>query len=248
MITKTTFIADIDRIDYAEFMTNEELWMLFRKILQHENWVEEIELPLDFRFVREKIRKKLDEHTEKWLNKIEDTHQKRSEAWKKHKGNQYTKWDEKRNSSDKAQKNTVEQMGQNGTNGTMSDIHTLYTSSKKEEKKKRKEEMLESFRKDDRLTPYMDEEDVCKWWDYKEWTKKPYKDTKSFITMLVTIKNVIAKYWWVPKSDRNRRNRFSFMVMTAIDKQREWLDWYDSMETKYQVAKDDLYPNPKQNE
>lgn len=185
------------------------------------------------------------------LGRSKEISEKRSEAWKNHTGNQYTKWDEKRNSSDKAQKKTVEQMEQMeqvGTNGTNIYTHTISSSSKKEEKKKRKEEMLEAFRKDDRLTPYMSEEDVCKWWDYKEWTKKSYKDVGTFIKMLVMVKNVIAKYWWIPKSDRNRRNRFSFMVMTAIDKQREWLDWYDYMEPKYQAAKDDLYPNQKQNE
>lgn len=41
--------------------------------------------------------------------------QKRSEAWKKHTWNQYTMKDNRR----KAQKNTVEQMEQNGTNGTV---------------------------------------------------------------------------------------------------------------------------------
>lgn len=245
MITKTTFIADIDRIDYAESMTNEELWMLFRKILQHENWLEEIDLPLEFKFVREKIRKKLDENTEKWINKIEDTRRKRSEAWKNHTWNQYTKWDVKW----KAQKNTVEQMeqnGTNGTNGTMSDIHTYLTSSKKEEKKKRKEEMLVAFRNDDRLTPYMEENDVSRRLDQKELIKKPYQDVKSFITSMVKVKNNIAS--WKPKSDQNRRNRFSFLVDTAIDKKREWLKRYDSMEQEFLDSKDDLYPTPKQNE
>lgn len=104
-------------------------------------------------------------------------------------------------------------------NGTLSDnTNTIYssntTSSKKEEKKKRKEEMLEAFRNDPRLTPYMEECEVRRWLDYREEIKKPYQDVKSFITAMVKVKNNIAK--GKPKSDQNRRNRFSFLVSTAI--------------------------------
>lgn len=253
MISRTTFIGYLDRIDYADSMSNEELWMLFRKILQHENQVEEIDLPLEFRFVRIKIQKKLDENTEKRKTKVEDVREKRSNAWKSHYWNQYTRQNDKRYSQKQAKKTSMEQMeqnGTNGTNGTISEcIHNISSSSsKKEEKNIRKEEMLEAFRNDERLTPYMDEEYVCKWWDFKEWTKKPYKNIDSFITMLVKMKNKIKNYWGMPKSDRNRRNRFKFMVDTAIEKQREGLDWYDFMEPQYESSKDDLYPNPKQNE
>lgn len=61
-------------------------------------------------------------------------------------------------------------MEQNGTNGTHLIMYNnnILSSSKKEEKKRRKEEMLEAFRKDERLTPYMNEEDVVRWWEYKE--------------------------------------------------------------------------------
>ena len=48
------------------------------------------------------------------LEKNKTLKQKRSEAWKQHTWNQYTKWDTKR----KAQNNAVEQMEQDGTNGT----------------------------------------------------------------------------------------------------------------------------------
>ena len=43
--------------------------MLFRKILQHENGEREIDLPLEYKFAREKIRKQLDQNTEKWIDK-----------------------------------------------------------------------------------------------------------------------------------------------------------------------------------
>lgn len=249
MANRTKFIGYLDWIDYAESMNDEELWKLFRKILQHENWVEEIELPLEFKFAWEKIKKSLDTNSDKREEKIEN-----SSKWgKNHKWNQYTKWDDKRNSNNKAQKNTVEVMGVNGSVGSewnISDIykHNTITSSKKEERNRKKEEMLEAFRNDGRLTPYMDEADVVKWLDYKEWRKEPYKDIDSFITALVRAKNNIAKYWWKPKSDRNRRNRFNYEVKRIIEGNWSWLKWYDSFEQDYLDSKDDLYPNPKQNE
>lgn len=192
------------------------------------------------------------------LNRSKEISEERRKAWKNHTWNQYTKWDEKRKDNSEAQTNGVEQMEQmeqDGTNGTNQNSNSLSTSStsskrieKKKEKEKRKEEMLERFRKDDRLTPYMDEDYVVKRWDFKEGTKKPYKDVDSFITMLVARMNKIKKYWWKPKSDMNRRNRFKFMVDRAIGKQWDWIDWYDSMEQEYEDSKDDLYPNPVQNE
>ena len=132
-------------------------------------------------------------------------------------------------------------------------IYSLYTntSSRKEEKNIRKEErekMLEEFRKDERLVKFMEEADVIRWWEYKQASKKPYKDIKAFITALVKIKNIIKDYGWMPKADRNRRNRFNFAVNEAIEKGWEWLNWYDSMEQVYESSKNDLYPNPKQNE
>lgn len=254
-MAKKTFICYLDRIDYAESMSDKELWMLFRKILQHENEKEEIILPLEYKFAREKIRKQLDQNTQKRIDKSK----KRSEAWKKwwsnHVWNQYTTGDEKRKANDKAQKKPVEAMETMEANGSMTDTKTYNNSfnksSKKEERNIKKEEMekmLESFRKDERLVRFMNEEDVIRWWEYKQSSKKPYKDISSFITALVKIKNVIKDYWWMPKADRNRRNRFNFAVNEAIERKREWLNWYDSMEQVYESSKNDLYPNPKQNE
>jgi hypothetical protein len=54
--------------------------------------------------------------------------------------------------------------------------------------------MLETFRKDERLVRFMNEEDVIRWWDHKQASKKPYKDIGSFITALVKIKNIIKDY------------------------------------------------------
>lgn len=253
MATKTTFIWYYDRIDYADAMTDAELWMLFRKILLHVNDEEEIDLPLELKIVWEWIRKKLDDQKEKWENKVETIKQQNSEKWKNHTWNQYTRQRQKRNQQEQAQEHSMEQTeqnGTNGTNGTMSwytnNISSFTTSSKKEEKNKRKEEMLEAFRNDPRLTPYMEESEVRRWLDYREEIKKPYQDVKSFITAMVKVKNNIAK--GKPKSDQNRRNRFSFLVSTAIWEKWEWLRWYDSVEQDYLDSKDDLYPTPKQNE
>ena len=132
-------------------------------------------------------------------------------------------------------------------------IYSIYTntSKKKEERNIKKEEMekmLEVFRKDERLVRFMEEADVIRWWEHKQASKKPYKDTDSFIKALVKIKNIIKDYWWMPKADRNRRNRFNFAVNEAIERWWEWLNWYDSMEQVYESSKNDLYPNPKQNE
>ena len=52
------------------------------------------------------------------LDKSKSLKQKRSDAWKQHTWNQYTKWDSKRKATQQAQKTSVEQMEQVGTNGT----------------------------------------------------------------------------------------------------------------------------------
>jgi hypothetical protein len=52
--------------------------------------------------------------------------------------------------------------------------------------------MLEAFRHDSRLTPYMEVDDVSRRLDQKELIKKPYQDVKSFITSMIKVKNNIA--------------------------------------------------------
>ncbi len=180
------------------------------------------------------------------LNKSVEISKKRSEAWKLWWASQWNSnavktWgnDTKQAKTNKDEQNQTKQANQTS-------ISISLTSSKEEEKNKRKEEMLEAFRKDTRLTPYMEEDDVSRRLDQKELIKKPYQDVKSFITSMIKVKNNIAS--WKPKSDQNRRNRFSFLVDTAIDKKREWLKRYDNMEQEFLDSKDDLFPTPKQNE
>ena len=242
MATRTTFIWYLDRLDYAKSMSNEELWMLFRKILQHENQIEEIDLPLEFKFTRLKIQTKLDENLGKWNKKVKA----RSEAWKNHVGNQYTRGDKKRNGNDKAQKKIVEQMEQMEQNGTISwyNTNTISSSMKKEERNKKKEEMLEAYRMHPKINTTYKEEDVEMWLDYKIDRKQPYKNARSFCTYLVSVKKEIS--FWQVRLDLDKR--FSYAVDIAIATGRDGIHWYDRMERNYLMAKKDLYPNPKQNE
>lgn len=115
--------------------------------------------------------------------KYEDTRKKRSEAGKKHKGNQY--------------KNGTsvpfdEQMEQNGTNGTHLICNNTISSSKKEERNIKKEEMLEAYRSNMKINSVYKEEDVEMWLDYKIDKKQPYKNARSFCTYLVSVKKEIS--------------------------------------------------------
>ena len=75
------------------------------------------------------------------LDKSKSLKQKRSDAWKQHTWNQYTQWDSKRKSNQQAQKTSVEQMEQVGTNGTNKNKNknkniNIKEENIKEEKKK----------------------------------------------------------------------------------------------------------------
>ena len=73
------------------------------------------------------------------LDKSKSLKQKRSDAWKSHTWNQYTKWDSKRKATQQAQKTSVEQMEQVGTNGTNKNKNkniNIKEENIKEEKKK----------------------------------------------------------------------------------------------------------------
>lgn len=80
MVKKNTFLGYYDWINYANAMNDEQLGILFRKILQHVNQEEEDELPLELKIVRADIQTKLDVNAEKRNNKVEETRKKRSEA------------------------------------------------------------------------------------------------------------------------------------------------------------------------
>lgn len=107
---KKTFVFYSDRIDYTQEMTDAEKWQFLDLILNYQKWIA-VDPQWWMKFIRSRIKKQLDEDNQKRNEII----QKRSEAWKRHTWNQYTMKDNRR----KAQKNTVEQMEQNGTNGTV---------------------------------------------------------------------------------------------------------------------------------
>lgn len=107
---KKTFVFYSDRIDYTQEMTDAEKWQFLDLILNYQKWIA-VNPQWWMKFIRSRIKKQLDEDNQKRNEII----QKRSEAWKRHTWNQYTMKDNRR----KAQKNTVEQMEQNGTNGTV---------------------------------------------------------------------------------------------------------------------------------
>lgn len=111
-MNKKTFIFYSDRIDYTNEMTNEEKGLFLDTILKYQNWIE-VNVEWALKFVRGRVKKQIDDDN----NKRASVKQKRSEAWKNHTGNQYTQWDNRR----QAQKNNVEQMEHNGTNGTVND-------------------------------------------------------------------------------------------------------------------------------
>ena len=58
-------------------MSNEDLGILFRKILQHENRIEEIEATPELKYVWLKIQKELDENYEKYERICEQNRNKR---------------------------------------------------------------------------------------------------------------------------------------------------------------------------
>ena len=92
---KKTFIFYTDWIDYTEEMTNEEKWILFQAILDHENWKPITNDNIVIRMIFPRIKKQLDEDKKKW----QEEKKKRSEAGKK--------WMKSRWWVDKTNNNTV---------------------------------------------------------------------------------------------------------------------------------------------
>lgn len=241
MASRKTFIWYIDRVDYVEAMTNEELWILFRKILQHVAEIEETELPPEIKIIRAKVKKQLDEDKYKWEAIVES----KSKAWSNHTWNQYTRQREERNRLKEAKKSSMEQMEQNGTNGThLICNNNISSSKKKEERNIKKEEMLEAYRSNVKINSVYKEEDVEMWLDYKIDKKQPYKNARSFCTYLVSVKKEIS--FWQVRLDLDKR--FSYAVDIAIAKGWDWIHWPDWMEKNYLMSKRDLYPTQKQNE
>ena len=118
---KNSFIIYNSFYEPLKNLSNEQLGKLFRAIFDYTidgKVTEDNEILIAFMF----IKNQLDMDNEKY----QDIKQKRSEAGKKHKGNQYTKG------------NKMEQMEQNGTNGSDNDNVNDNDIYKKKNIKKKK--------------------------------------------------------------------------------------------------------------
>ena len=101
---KESFLLYNSFYEPIKYLSDEQLGRLLRAIFNYSSTgeiTEDKEIMIAFMFIKNQI----DLDTKKY----EDIKKKRSEAGKKHKGNQYTKW------------NKMEQMNQNGTNGSDND-------------------------------------------------------------------------------------------------------------------------------
>lgn len=101
---KESFLLYNSFYEPIKYLSDEQLGRLFRAIFNYSSTgkiTEDKEILVAFMFIKNQL--DLD------AKKYEDIKKKRSQAGKKHKGNQYTKW------------NKMEQMNQNGTNGSVND-------------------------------------------------------------------------------------------------------------------------------
>lgn len=197
---KNSFIAYNDRIDYMDDMPMEQRGILFTAILNYTNWLEVWDL-WEVKYVWNKIRKEIDANTEKY----EDVCNKRSEAWKKHSWNQYTQWD----SSWKAQKKAVEQMEQNGTNGTDSDSDSEYDNNTENNKLSPKGDNSEA-------ETFWKAEINNLIWELKEQCNKlgiayEKKDERNFAKHILTAKD----YWEFADKIWQDRVQFAKNIITA---------------------------------
>lgn len=146
------------------------------------------------------------------LEKNKSIKQKRSEAWKLHTWNQYTKWDEKRKDNSKAQTNTVEQMEQPGTNGT---------NKNKKENKNIKENIKEKklFLENVYMTEEQYNKIVEEYWraltedyinrlnNYIGQNKKWAKYTNHYLTILT----------WMRKAKEKKKEKKADSIQTNLD-------------------------------
>jgi len=133
------------------------------------------------------------------LNKSKKISYLRSKAWEQHEWNQYTQWDEKRKPNDKAQKNPMEQMEQNGTNGTKQFYSLSYSNSTIDVTKKK-------------YLEYVYLEDI----EYKklvEWYGKNVVDE-----MIEKLNNRI---WENPKEKKRQKKSHYFTILNWFN--RDWV-------------------------
>lgn len=211
---KRTFIGYKDRIDYTEEMSFEEMWKLFNAILCYQNWKEIWEL-WNVKFVWSRIKKEFEADTEKYEKICEAN----SEKWKKHKWNQYTQGDV----NWKAQKNTVEQMEQNGTNGTHSDSDSEYSKEICVNKLTHKESLWEDNKLEER------KEKSC---EKKKRKKVEYTEDYE------NIWKIYPQNWWTKEKifklwlgyDEDRKEKLLFWAKTVRLHKMTWWKYVQRMD------------------
>ena len=107
-MAKNSFILYYDQKEVVDELTDEQAGKLFKAIYEY-NVEKKIKLTGALKLVFIPFKTAFDRNDEKW----EETAEQRSEAGKKHKGNQYTRRKQK-------EMEQMEQAFQNGTNGTVS--------------------------------------------------------------------------------------------------------------------------------
>ena len=231
-------------------MSNEDLGILFRKILQHENRIEEIEATPELKYVWLKIQKELDENYEKYERICEQNRNKRK--WSK--WNQYTTWDNKRNNNSELNKTRLEQQLSTDNNSQQQSLD-YDSSSKEEERKNIKKEREEKLSPTQLVKAYESNELLVKMiWDsdtvklraeYKQRKKnRAYKTIKWFIQWLLECVNTVR--FWEPRWDTAKR--FEYAINQAEEHERKSLVWNEITENKYQNYKKTLALTQRQNE
>lgn len=122
-----------------------------------------------------------------------------------------------------------------------------YINNKQEKKSKKEktdapsiDELVEAYRNDDRINTLFLEEDLIDWLMFKRWRKEYYATTKSFITQMVVVKNMITN--WKPQLDIPKR--FNFAVNYAISYWWKWIHRDEGTEKQYLASKKNLFKTP----
>lgn len=121
---KKSFVLFLDLKETIDSLSDSQAGKLFKGIFHYQK-TGEVNLKGTLKTLFLNIKNTLDRNDQKW----EDIKKKRSEAGKKHTGNQYTR-------------QKMEQMEQNGTNGTVSvseNVNVNVSVSEKEKKKEKKD-------------------------------------------------------------------------------------------------------------
>lgn len=239
---KKTFIGYLDRIDYTEEMSLEEIWTLFKAILDYQNWQEIWDL-WNLKFVWSKIKKEMDADNDKRNETVE----KRRQAWKKWGENKAKNWN---NSKIANASNSKQEMADSDS---VSDSVSLKEEEDKSSSKKDSiptvADLVWAYESNEILKAQIwDSSVVRKRATYKQKKKnRAYKTIDWFVQQLLVMVNKVRN--WQPRWDV--KLRLQFAVNQA--EENEWKqivrdDNNDKTENEYQYWKKTLAFTQKQNE